>query len=143
MEIIAYLEKNNIATKETLQIYGACLYFYFFSLFLFQYNLSWWALSLLFITLGGMLNFYVIDSNNLSMPILVHDRKKLRQIKKQIKERSSERRACILNNKTKLKWLADRFYIGRSIYSMGDFVAFFGVVLAVLPFIVLVVLLIV
>jgi len=132
MKLINYLEKNNIATKETLYIFAATLFLYWLSWILLKHHLSWWSLSLLFVVLGGTANLYVIDFNNLGMPVLVRNRREFSRLK----SRNSSRRICMLDKRTRLRWLCDRFSIGKSIYSIGDFMVFFGIALALTPFIV-------
>lgn len=132
MRITSFLEKNNIATKETLQIFLGTAYFYFLSWFLLKHNLSWWSFSLMFMVIGGTANLYVIDFNNLSMPVLARNWREFSRFKKL----NPLRRMSMLNKRTKLGWLCDRFWVGRSIYSLGDFMLFFGVGLIILPFIV-------
>jgi len=132
MKILSFLEKNNIATKETLQIFVGIVYLYFLSWFLLKHNLSWWSLSLMFIVLGGTANLYAIDFNNLRMPVLARNWREFSRFKKM----NPSRRMSMLNKQTKLGWLCDRFWVGKQIYSIGDFMVFFGTALAVLPFVV-------
>lgn len=79
-----------------------------------------------------MANLYVIGFNSLTMPVLPRKGEGLAEIKRL----NPDRRVCMVNSKTKLKWLADRFYIHKKYYSLGDFVISFGTVLLVLPFII-------
>lgn len=131
IKLITYLEKNNIATQEVLKIFGVTLFFYLLSWVFFKIHLAWWAFSLLFVVLGGTANLYVIDFNNFCMPVLTQSQKQFRKIKR----KNPLRRICILSRQTRLGWLADRFCIGRSIYSIGDFMIVFGAILIYLPFV--------
>jgi hypothetical protein len=163
MRIFSFLEKNKIATKETLEIFVGtaflcCLSWLFiqkhFLLYHHQFYLfesfrvsiillakflavnplelsTWLGLSLCVIGYGGMANLYVIDFNNFRMPVIVKNRREFKRIKKL----NPSRRIVVLNQRTKLGWLCDRFWVGKSIYSVGDFMVLFGVGLAVLPFI--------
>lgn len=131
MRIVSFLEKNNIATNETLRIFVAIAFFYWLSWVLLKHNLSWWAFSLLFVVLGGTTNLYVIDFNKFCMPVLAQSQKEFRKLKR----KNPLRRICMLSCQTRLGWLADRFCIGRSIYSIGDFMIFFGMILVYLPFV--------
>jgi len=139
MRIVSFLEKNNVATSETLRIFVTIAFFYWLSWILLKHNLSWWAFSLLFVVLGGTANLYVIDFNNFCMPVLAQSQKELRKLKR----KNPLRRICILSHQTRLGWLADRFWIGRSIYSIGDFMILFGMILVYLPFVVVTISLIV
>jgi len=132
MKLIAYLEKKNIATKETLRIFAATLFLYWLSWILLKHHLSWWAFSLLFVVLGGTANLYVIDFNNFCMPVLVRSRREFGRLKR----KNPSRRICMLNEQTRLGWLCDRFNLGKSICSIGDFMVFFGAALALTPFVV-------
>lgn len=132
MKFIKYLEKRNITTSEELWILVGIAYFYLLSRFAFKYNLDWFGLSFSIIIFGAMANLYVIGFNNLSMPVLPRKREGLAELR----GLNPDRRVCILNSKTKLKWLADRFYIRKKYYSLGDFIISFGEALLVLPFII-------
>ena len=131
MRIISFLEKNNIATKETLRIFVATIFLYWLSWVLLKHNLSWWAFSLVFVILGSTANLYVIDFNNFCMPVLARSQKEFRKLKR----KNPLRRIRMLSRQTRLGWLADRFCIGRSVYSIGDFMIFFGMILVYLPFV--------
>jgi len=139
IRLITYLEKNNIATREILKISGVTLFFYLLSWVFFKLHLSWWAFSLLFVVLGGTTNLYVIDFNNFCMPVLAQSQKEFRKLKR----KNPLRRICMLSCQTRLGWLADRFCIGKSIYSIGDFMIIFGAILIYLPFVVVTISLIV
>lgn len=158
--MISFLEKNKIATKETLKIFGGTAFLCGLSwvfLYLFHYQIhlldsfkisvillakflavnplelsTWLGLSLCVIGYGGMANLYVIDFNNLRMPVIAKNRREFKRIKKI----NPSRRMTMLNQRTKLGWLCDRFWVGKSIYSVGDFMVLFGSGLAVLPFVV-------
>lgn len=136
MNFIKYLEKRNITTGEELWILAGIIYFYLLSQFAFKYNLDWFGLGFSIIIFGGMANLYVIGFNNLTMPVLPRKGENLAELK----GLNPDRRVCILNPKTKLKWLADRFYIRKKYYSLGDFIISFGGILLVLPFIIFLVL---
>lgn len=136
MNLINYLERKNIITREVIKIFAATIFFYVLSWVFLKHHLSWWTMSLLFIVLGGTANLYVIDFNNFHMPVLVRSHRELQKMKK----KNPNRRICLLHSKTKLGLLADRFCVGKSIYSLGDFLVFFGVALAVLPFVAVIVL---
>ena len=132
MKFIAYLEKNNIATKETLRIFAAILFLYWLSWIFLRHHLSWWALSSFLIVSGGTANLYVIDFNSLRMPVLARSRQKFNRIK----GKNPRRRICMLNKRTRLGWLCDRFRIGKTIYSIGDFLVFFGIVMVFFPIVI-------
>jgi len=132
MKFINYLEKRNITTREELWILTGITCFYLLSRFAFHHNLDWFGLSFSIIIFGGMANLYAIGFNNLNMPILPRKRESFAELKRL----NPDRRFCILNSKTKLKWLADRFYIRKKYYSLGDFMVSFGTILLVLPFII-------
>lgn len=122
--------KNNIVTKETLKIFGVTSFLYALSLFFFKYHLTWWTLSLLIIVVGGIANLYVIDFNNNKMPVRAGSR-----AIDIIRKKYPKRGFCQLTSKTKFQWFADRFYVGKSIYSIGDFVILFGIVMTFFPII--------
>ncbi len=125
MKILAYLEKNQIATRETLEIFSVSLLCYLSSMILFKHHFTWLAWCLLLMVLGGLANLYVIDFNNRRMPVLNLSRRGLKAVKK----KHPTRRFCRLDRNTKLPWLADRFWIGKNIYSLGDFFVLFSVFL--------------
>ncbi len=81
MRITSFLEKNNIATRETLRIFAVTIFLYWLSWVLLKHNLSWWALSLFFVVLGGTANLYVIDFNNFCMPVLAQSQKEFRKLR--------------------------------------------------------------
>ena len=136
MNLFNYLQKKNIMTREMAKIFVATLFFYVLSWVFLKHHLSWWTMSLLFIVLGGTANLYVIDFNNFHMPVLARNRRELQKMKK----KNQNRRICMLNSKTKLGLLADRFCVGKSIYSLGDFLVFSGAALAALPFVAVIIL---
>jgi hypothetical protein len=130
MKIFSFLEKNKIATKETLKLFGAIIFFGFLSWFLLKHNCLGTAWGLLIIAFGGIANLYVIGFNNLQMPILAKNRRDFMAIKRE----NYPRNLTILDRKTKLPWLCDRFWLGGSAYSIGDFVTTFGVFFTILHF---------
>lgn len=132
MKIISFLEKNSIATKETLQIFLGTTYFYFLSWILLKQNLPWFSFSLMFITLGGFANLCVIDFNNFHMPVSARNWREFNQLKRINQGKDPSRRISILDKRTKLSWLCDRFCIGKSIFSIGDLIIFFGCCLIIL-----------
>ncbi|MDP2940157.1 MAG: DUF5317 family protein [Candidatus Omnitrophota bacterium] len=132
MKFIKYLEKINIITREELWILASFAFFYSLSCVFFNYNLHWFGWSFLIIAIGGMANLYVIDYNNLSMPILPRKG----ESPTEICQLNPNRRLCILNSKTKLKWLADIFHIGKTYYSLGDFLIYIGAASMVLSLII-------
>jgi len=130
MTLLDYLENKNIMTRETLKIFTATLFFYVLFWIFFKYHLGWLTTGSLFISLGGLMNLYVIDFNNFCMPVLVRNRQDF----KKMKISNPSRRICMLNTKTRLGLLADRFCVGKSIYSIGDFMAFLGIAWVILSF---------
>jgi len=132
MKFINYLEKRNITTREELWILAGIVYFYLLSRFAFKHNLDWFGFGFSIVIFGAMANLYVIGFNSLTMPILPRNGESFAELKRL----NPDRRFCILNSKTKLKWFADRFYIRKKYYSLGDFIISFGTVLLVLPFII-------
>jgi len=131
MKIIFFLERNNIATKETVEIFKAVICAGFVSWLLYKYNFPWWAFCFLVMAMGGEANLYVISFNNFRMPVLARDRREFNRFKKL----NPSRRICAVNKKTKLAGLCDRFWFGKSICSIGDFMLYFGAILIVAPFI--------
>lgn len=130
MKLVAYLEKNNIVTRETLRVFMVTFFSYLlFCVFVF-YQLTWWALSSLLIVLGCMSNLYVMDFNKNRMPVNIGPRS-IGIARKEYPKRAF----CQLTSQTRLSWFADRFPIGKSIYSIGDFMIYFGTTLCFLPFV--------
>jgi len=133
MNFIKDLEKRNIITREELKMYVVLICSYLFSLIcIYKLNLSLLGMGMLIAVIGGMGNLYVIDYNNLSMPILPWKKESLVELKKL----NPGRRICILNSKTKLKWLADIFHIGKTYHSLGDFLIYIGAASLVLSLII-------
>jgi len=130
MNLISFLEKKKIVSQETLQIFAYIIFTYVLSYFYWKTRFICLSYGFLLITLGGACNLYVIDFNDFKMPVLANRKSDFRKIKKQ----NPKRQICLLDSKTKLGWLADRFFItiiGRTL-SMGDFLIFFGFGLIIL-----------
>lgn len=126
MNLMTYLEKNNIITRETLKIFIITLLSYALFWAFFVSKQYQYALSILLFVSGCLANLYVLTDNNFSMPILAKSKSEFRKLKKQ----NSGRRICMLNSRTKLRWLADRILIPgvRKIYSLGDILIFIGII---------------
>jgi hypothetical protein len=127
MKLIKFLEREDIATKETAKIFLASCAAYAFSLWLLHVRHYISELAFLLLTIGGMANLYVITFNGNKMPVAAGPRTVGRMRKKYPK-----RGICKLTHRTKLAWLADRFitwFRGRPLYwSVGDLVVAAGVV---------------
>lgn len=123
MKLIHYLENHDIVTVETLRIFAGVCSAYSLSWIFLKSGLSFFALSLLLIVIGGTANLYVITFNKFRMPVLAKNRAEFCQLAK----KNPERRICMLDSMTKLRWLADRIYIWKSFYSIGDILVFIGV----------------
>ncbi|MFA5061962.1 MAG: DUF5317 family protein [Patescibacteria group bacterium] len=127
MSILATLEQKQLISKETVELFTVSVIIFFLSLILFRLHFYLAALGLLLMVLGGLANLYVIDYNKLRMPVLNLSRRQLAEAKR----RQPSRRFCKLDRSTKLAWLADRFQVGKGVYSLGDFIMYFGVVVVV------------
>lgn len=131
MGLVSYLERRRIATREMLEIFSGVIFVYLLSLFLFKFNQPNIICGLQLIVLGGMANLYVIDFNNFKMPVLAGPR-----TVGLARQRSPKRGFCMLTSRTKLPWFADRFFMGSNIYSIGDAMVLFGVLVILLLFVV-------
>ncbi len=131
MNLISFLEKKKIVSRETLQIFACIIFTYVLSYFYWKTGFICFSYGFLLITLGGACNLYVIDFNDFKMPVLANRKSDFRGIKR----RNPKRQICLLGSKTKLGWLADRFSIIGLTLSMGDFLIFFGFGLMILSLI--------
>ncbi len=98
--------------------------------FLFSQKLMAWAF--LLIAIGGLSNWFVIAVNKGNMPVLAKNK---RELKKSL-EKNPNRHVCMITKKTKFSWLADRFYLLKSWFSIGDFTASMGVALTIINLII-------
>jgi hypothetical protein len=122
MDFVNKLEKRKIITIEMLKIFGGSLYFLFLGWYFVGLNLLMLAMGSFFIYFGGMANLYVMDFNNFAMPVAIKSKKEFNEIEK----KHSNRKICMLKSDSKLKILADRFFIFNKWCSLGDFVLLFG-----------------
>lgn len=126
MRLITYLEKNNIITCETLKIFIITLLSYALFWVFFGFKQYQYALGILLFVAGCLANLSVMTNNNFSMPVLTKNKNEFRKLKKQ----NLGRRICMLNCRTRSRWLADWITIPgiKITYSPGDILIFIGVI---------------
>jgi hypothetical protein len=168
MRIINLLEKNNIATEETLKLFLAIpFFFYLFWVFVEPKHLSnfpisyiakplWIIISAsanllsikpasLFIWLALSLFFMALAGVSNLAVIYANNLCMPVSAKDQddfslTKKANPKRRLSILNKQTKLSWLCDRIAIGKDFHSVGDLIVDLGVAMFIFPFLVAIVL---
>lgn len=75
-----------------------------------------------FISIGALLNLIAVWANGFKMPVLLA----------KDKEVCKPKTHCQMTGETRLPWLCDRFYVGNSVISAGDFICFLGITVMIL-----------
>lgn len=100
---------------------------YIIIVLLFRYSeqsvpLPWFLLptsGIVFVFLGGFLNFIVSFANDYKMPVMVRGERGRLNIAASVVH-------CEMTENTRFKWLGDRIYFFRSSWSIGDLLLFGG-----------------